>query len=1115
MLSRLTLRGFKSFAEGTSLQLGPGVNVIVGPNGSGKSNLAEAVVWALGEQRAGRLRAGGMGDVLYSGGERRAAAQLAEVSLVLAGEEADGRVPAEIEATRRLTRAGDSDYRLNGAGCRLLDLQEALASQGIGPDALAVIRQGQVEALCTSTPVERRAMVDAAAGVAVAKRRRRRAEQKLARVGEKLDRARDLAGEVQARARALERQARAAERAAGLDAQIEAARAALGAARAVAAARAHTLALAEAQRRREIAGRDAARLDRARADRAAASEARDAAAAEASAAEAVSTGLRTAAERIGGRAELAEERLASAERALAAREERRAAAAARLGALRAAVERAAAEVAAATAAAERADAAVQAAEAADLEARSGHRAREDAAAAAASALAGAERERQASERRSAESAAAAERARARLAEVAGLGGDDGALARAERRDEISAGRASRWAERAERAELAAADASADRAAAESRRAEARAAARALAPDGSGERGGPAALGDGLVVEPGAERAVAAALGALAEAVPAESVEAARAALDAGATSAAVPAPDREAVPPPAGGRPLWDLVQSCSDGARPHLRRLLAEAWLVERLDDVPLGGPGVAVTADGTALRTADGTLTRSGGDWARRAMHARAVEAERVAEAEVARAAAAAQAAAAALERVVRRRRAAERAAARAARDLATARAEAERRAARGAQAAADAERLGAEALERASEREAAGRAVEEARAAAEVAAEAAAEARGSAGAAAAAYREAATAGADARAQLAAARAAAAEAAARLTSTEAAAEEPGGGAPDLSIARRATESLRAAAERLAPAAEAARGRLAEASARVRDHDGELAGAHGAVEEAERAAGLSGAAAHEAEVALAVAAERAAEAGPVPPGAAEPIDPDEAAAQLADLERRRAAVGAVNPLAAAEREELDDREREMAEQIDDLESASATLRRHLAELDAAVAEGFESLFDSFRDRFAEVCGLLFPGGEGRLRAVTDDDGEAGIEVEVVPAGKRPRSLSLMSGGERSLVALAFCLALAMARPAPFYLLDEVEAALDDVNLRRFLAVVRRLAESTQFLLITHQQPTVEIADTLFGVTMGQEGVSQVLARRLNRDIEGPARPYVRRALRAIPGGRS
>ncbi|MEZ0284458.1 MAG: AAA family ATPase, partial [Thermoleophilia bacterium] len=265
----------------------------------------------------------------------------------------------------------------------------------------------------------------------------------------------------------------------------------------------------------------------------------------------------------------------------------------------------------------------------------------------------------------------------------------------------------------------------------------------------------------------------------------------------------------------------------------------------------------------------------------------------------------------------------------------------------------------------------------------------------------------------------------------------------------------------------------------------------------------------------HRAEVDEAVAAERAAEAGPAPPPGTELPSPEEAAERLEELEGRRAALGDVNPLAAGEREELGEREAEMAAQIEDLEATAGALRGHLEELDAAVAEGFDALFDGLRARFGEVCGLLFPGGEGRLRAVADEDGEAGIEVEVVPAGKRPRSLTLMSGGERSLVALAFLLSLAMARPAPFYLLDEVEAALDDVNLGRFLSVVARLAERTQFILITHQQPTVEAADILFGVTMGAEGVSQVVARRLSRDVEGPAQPYVRRALRAIPGGRS
>ncbi len=179
MLRRIRIRGFKSFAGDVTLDLGPGVNVIVGPDGSGKSNFGEAISWALGEQRASRLRAPGMHDILYQGTEARQAAGLAEVALQFDGV-SDG--PAEVEVSRRLTRAGDSSYMLNGASCRLLDLHESLAERGLGGESLAVIRQGQVEALATSRPVERRAMLDEAAGVGVTKRRRKRAKQKLARV---------------------------------------------------------------------------------------------------------------------------------------------------------------------------------------------------------------------------------------------------------------------------------------------------------------------------------------------------------------------------------------------------------------------------------------------------------------------------------------------------------------------------------------------------------------------------------------------------------------------------------------------------------------------------------------------------------------------------------------------------------------------------------------------------------------------------------------------------------------------------------------------------------------------------------------------------------------------
>ncbi len=239
---------------------------------------------------------------------------------------------------------------------------------------------------------------------------------------------------------------------------------------------------------------------------------------------------------------------------------------------------------------------------------------------------------------------------------------------------------------------------------------------------------------------------------------------------------------------------------------------------------------------------------------------------------------------------------------------------------------------------------------------------------------------------------------------------------------------------------------------------------------------------------------------------------AARPGEPTtETVARLEQLERNRAAIGAVNELAESEREELAARESEIAQQMADLEAAAVSLDARLAALETAVAEGFGATFDALAERFSESIGTLFPGGRGVLRQV-DDDGEPGVVIEVVPAGKRPRGLALLSGGERSLVALAFCLALAQTRPAPVYMLDEVEAALDDVNLRRFLDLVRSLSAGTQFVLITHQQPTVEIADAIYGVTM-RDGVSQLVSRRLDGRVEGPARPFVRRRLRAVAGG--
>jgi chromosome segregation protein len=245
----------------------------------------------------------------------------------------------------------------------------------------------------------------------------------------------------------------------------------------------------------------------------------------------------------------------------------------------------------------------------------------------------------------------------------------------------------------------------------------------------------------------------------------------------------------------------------------------------------------------------------------------------------------------------------------------------------------------------------------------------------------------------------------------------------------------------------------------------------------------------------------------------------AEPLLPDEAAAlaaRLERLERRRESLGAVNPLAAEEYEQEKVRADDLSAQCDDLETSLAELRGLIRDLTATIDERFAATFESVAHHFSEVIGTLFPGGSGRLRlterdvvsaakpaeegdegaeeVVEEGDIEQGVELEVRPAGKRIESLSLLSGGEKSLTAIAFLFALMLTKPSPFYLLDEVEAALDDANIDRFLDLLRAYQDKAQFVVITHQRRTMEVADVLYGVTMAGDGESKVLSRRMPSD---------------------
>jgi chromosome segregation protein len=260
--------------------------------------------------------------------------------------------------------------------------------------------------------------------------------------------------------------------------------------------------------------------------------------------------------------------------------------------------------------------------------------------------------------------------------------------------------------------------------------------------------------------------------------------------------------------------------------------------------------------------------------------------------------------------------------------------------------------------------------------------------------------------------------------------------------------------------------------------------------------------------------------AEIAADLSEPPEALDEPLPPEEresVAARMERLERRRESLGAVNPLAAEEYEAEKRRTGELTEQCADLERSLRELRGLIRDLTQTIDRRFAETFDQVARSFTEVIRTLFPGGSGRLR-LTDDvvsaapatpeaeagegeeealrPDEPGIELEVKPAGKRIEALSLLSGGEKALTAIAFLFALLLTKPSPFYVLDEVEAALDDANIERFLDLLRAYQDKAQFIVITHQRRTMEVADLLYGVTMAADGESKVLSRRVAADVD-------------------
>ncbi|MHB8532974.1 MAG: coiled-coil domain-containing protein, partial [Solirubrobacteraceae bacterium] len=653
-------------------------------------------------------------------------------------------------------------------------------------------------------------------------------------------------------------------------------------------------------------------------------------------------------------------------------------------------------------------------------------------------------------------------------------------------------------------------------------------------DGSATR--PArALSEELRIEDGCELALAAALGGRLDAAVVEDVAGAEQVLDragpeggsalltglhapdgpANAILGDPPAPPVPPAPPAPGARRLIDLI-SGPPGVVELAARLLAGAWVVESLDALPADFEGIAATRSGRVWFAGWGEVRQlsAGGSellLARRNERDRLVaEVERVAQAEHA-AARAGEQALAVLAGAERGRTEAD---------------DGLRGAERGRAEAAEAVRRGEWLLQ---QRRAAPAEGPLAVRRAELEGELAAERRQ------AEQRERELAARRLRterlriqreADLAAAPRAEGLAQAIELAGEAVAAFASGVEQELAADRRAGEEMA--------------GRLRECAAEEAGIQGELRAAGETVTQAEVAAQRLRDQAEEAQEECATVAERLGFEVPQAAEMPEPLSEEQAAelqGRVERLKRRREQLGPVNPLAQDEYKEALEYVEELETQRADLETALRELRGVIRDTDRQIQETFEQTFQAAARNFEELASDVFPGGSGRLRLVEDEptprpvlggqaiaasgEGEEaieaaaeaeadaeersreqerlpGVEIEITPAGKSSKRLTLLSGGEKSMTALAFLFAVFLARPCPFYILDEVEAALDDLNLDRFLALLRRYANRAQFIVITHQKRTMEAADWLFGVSMGGDGVSKVLSRRLPPGQDGP-----------------
>ena len=1191
-LKNLTLRGFKSFASATTLALQPGITCVVGPNGSGKSNVVDALAWVMGEQGARALRGGQMADVIFAGTSGRAALGRAQVDLTI--DNTDGLLDieySEVTISRTLFRGGGSEYSINGTPARLLDVQELLSDTGMGRQMHVIVGQGQLDAILSSTPEERRGFIEEAAGVLKHRRRKERALKKLADMDANLVRVLDLTNEIHRQLGPLARQARIARRASLIQARVRDAKARLladdlasalsklsvleesdesAAARRVSLEEQIAAARAELVRLEEVERASSPALDQASSDW---------------------QSLTTITERLRGTLMAATQKVAL--RATPelppggedpdVLDERARVAGTEDAALAGQVESARSALTSATRAREAAE---DADDSASRELARVNRViadhREKVARLTGDASTAASRlEAAIAEADRAWGAYRAAQERAEVAEkavpatsVVSVGVDASVAEGSSSTDEAGGGAARAHAEASARRDAARArvdellgverEARADRARWEARR---DALEQLLAPeDGTAELlGRPGVLGQIaplLHVMPGFEDAVAAALAPFADAVVVDSLARGLGELDAaraaGRSLRLVVASDSSASSDgpaegtsgvvradlPEGATWLADVV-TCEGAAAPLASLLDGVVACSLEAAAAALDVPGVraVVTSGGDVLRS----WSVEGGRQASSVLSVRADYEEACAQAEAAQARMAEVSeqlgeANTHLDRCIREANDAlnalrEEDAQRAKEAQELARAQSAAQAARAeAERAHDVARRADEQVTWAREQDVAARArldgadtvgppesLEDAQARADAASRAAREAREAENEARLSLRaleEQSRRAASSARSLRQAAAAEREERTRYARREAARRTELATASDVEAAARVALE---AAERALSRAAAERDRLSERRSQVSQ---ELSDARRALDRLSAELSEATASAHQGQIAaeqtrlrvedlqrraleeLSLEPEQLlAEFGPETLVPMLPLDPDQvekaAAAEpsayvraeqeraLAKAQKDLEKLGRVNPLALEEHEALASRHKFLVDQVQDLKASKADLLRIVQDVDRLVQEAFASAFAETREQFEHVFGVLFPGGVGDLVLTDPDDMlTTGIEIEARPAGKKVKRLSLLSGGERSLAAIAFLVAIFKARPSPFYVMDEVEAALDDMNLTRLLAIFKELQETSQLIVITHQKRTMEIADALYGVTM-RDGVTTVVSQRL------------------------